>query len=151
MTKTAKTPTLKTDFQAPFGGEIRTFKLHDDDLRTVERETQTGLMALMQRFVSGGWKVDDVRTVLAYGLIGNERKVRATDHKAASVETLMRREIRDTLKAAGGENDHHWAMVDQEVRAGKLEVCAQIATMVLGAALYGIRGDGTLKIESEAA
>lgn len=53
-----------------FGGEDRTFRLSLGRLRALQEKTDCGPMELLGRFVSGTWRVDDLREAVLQGLIG---------------------------------------------------------------------------------
>lgn len=53
-----------------FGGEDRVFCLKLGRLRALQEKTDCGPMALLSRYMSGDWRVDDVREAILQGLIG---------------------------------------------------------------------------------
>jgi hypothetical protein len=53
-----------------FGGEERQFRLPLGRLRALQEKTDCGPMELLRRFLSGEWRVDDLRETLLQGLIG---------------------------------------------------------------------------------
>lgn len=58
------------EIELAFGGEDRMFRLPLGRLRALQEKTDCGPMELIQRFVAGTWRVDDVRETLLQGLIG---------------------------------------------------------------------------------
>ncbi|ESQ76918.1 GTA-gp10 family protein [Asticcacaulis sp. YBE204] len=109
-----------TTYTASLGGEAHDFCLRASDLQALEFQLNGGIPAALQRFIGRQWKVHEIKTVLTYGLIG------AGEYNA---------------RDAG-------SFVEEEVIPGNLDVCAQIATMTLGALIYGIK-DGKLDIGEE--
>ena len=53
-----------------FAGEERLFRLPIGRLRAVQEKTDCGPVELHNRFVAGGWRIDDVRETILQGLIG---------------------------------------------------------------------------------
>lgn len=58
------------EFTAEFGGEDRLFRLPLGRLRAVQEKCDAGPMELLQRFLNGTYRIDDVRETLLQGLIG---------------------------------------------------------------------------------
>lgn len=59
-----------SEFSAEFAGEDRLFRLPIGRLRAVQEKCDCGPMELLQRFIGGTYRVDDVREVILQGLIG---------------------------------------------------------------------------------
>lgn len=53
-----------------FAGEDRQFRLPIGRLRALQEKTDCGPMELLSRYVSGTWRVDDLREAILQGLIG---------------------------------------------------------------------------------
>lgn len=53
-----------------FGGEDRTFRLPLGRLRALQEKVDCGPMELLNRYVSGSWRVDDLRETILQGLMG---------------------------------------------------------------------------------
>nr|WP_314437615.1 gene transfer agent family protein [uncultured Brevundimonas sp.] len=58
------------EFTTEFGGEDRIFRLPIGRLRAVQEKCDCGPMELLQRFLGGTYRIDDVREVILQGLIG---------------------------------------------------------------------------------
>lgn len=58
------------EFMAEFGGEDRLFRLPIGRLRAVQEKCDAGPMELLQRFLNGTYRIDDVRETLLQGLVG---------------------------------------------------------------------------------
>lgn len=53
-----------------FGGEERVFRLPIGRIRAVQAKCDAGPMELLQRYMTGRWRLDDLREVLLQGLVG---------------------------------------------------------------------------------
>lgn len=58
------------EIELAFGGEDRVFRLPLGRLRALQEKCDAGPMELLQRFVTGAWRVDDLRETILQGLIG---------------------------------------------------------------------------------
>ena len=58
-----------------FGGEDRLFRLPIGRLRALQEKTDCGPFELHRRFMSGAWRVDDLRETIFQGLIGGGMEV----------------------------------------------------------------------------
>jgi hypothetical protein len=53
-----------------FAGEDRLFRLPIGRLRAIQEKCDAGPMELMARYISGKWRVDDLREPILQGLVG---------------------------------------------------------------------------------
>lgn len=53
-----------------FGGEDRLFRLPIGRLRALQEKVDCGPYELLRRFMSGTWRVDDLRETIYQGLVG---------------------------------------------------------------------------------
>ena len=56
--------------EAPFGGEVRRFRLTIGGAEELEQKCDAGLPVIARRLISGEWRIADVRQTIRLGLVG---------------------------------------------------------------------------------
>ncbi len=56
--------------RAPFGGDIRAFRLTIGGAEELEEKCDAGLPVIAQRLIKGEWRLKDVRETIRLGLVG---------------------------------------------------------------------------------